>query len=654
MTATATDQDGTISTINVFYRVNGGSFVSVAMSNVGGDVYEGTIPAQGLGTVVDYYVEATDNDANSTTNPTDGAAAPYSYTVSTEVISPIADVQANAATLVGTIVVVQGQVYCPGDYKADGSVSAYIQDASGRGINIFGDTRSTGMANLNDTSNIVKVTGFVSIFNTTVELVSYDAQLISTGNPAISPSIQTTGDAALPSNEGTFIETTGVINAISDAASSGGAWNFTVNDGSGDVVIRVDDDLRPDLGTAFSLGDEITARGAGSTFGTQGQILVCSGTDIVNNGPVGDNLPPVLQSASLTSPTTVLLQFDESIDPTTGNTAANYLVFEQDTPANTTAVNSASVQFDDTQVVLTLAASIEGVRHVVRVNNVEDLNNNVIATDTQAVIADPSIVAAIVINEIMQNPFILSDTVGEWFEVYNAGGEAVDMEGWTIRDDGTNVHVIANGGPLVINPGEYKVFARDAAALALEGVTAFYQYANISLGNGADQIELVDTLTQIVDRVSYDGGPLWPDPNGASMQFDGTGDNNDPANWSSLGSPVFGSGDRGTPGAANDFVTPVPERLVDALRQNQPNPFNPVTAISFSLERRGQVSLRVYNLRGQLVRTLVDEVLEAGPHTGIRWNGTDESGRAVTSGTYFYRLETEQGTSFTRKMALVK
>ena len=53
---------------------------------------------------------------------------------------------------------------------------------------------------------------------------------------------------------------------------------------------------------------------------------------------------------------------------------------------------------------------------------------------------------ALVINEIMQNPSAVSDSNGEWFEIYNPTDAEVDINGWTIRDDGSNSHVIANGG----------------------------------------------------------------------------------------------------------------------------------------------------------------------------------------------------------------
>ncbi len=88
------------------------------------------------------------------------------------------------------------------------------------------------------------------------------------------------------------------------------------------------------------------------------------------------------------------------------------------------------------------------------------------------------------------------------------------------------------------------------------------------------------------------------------------------------------------------------------LLQNYPNPFNPETEIAYLLPEETWVSIKVYNISGQLVKTLVDEVVPAGKHT-VRWNGTGESGNTVATGVYFYRMETEKFQR-TAKMILVK
>jgi hypothetical protein len=88
------------------------------------------------------------------------------------------------------------------------------------------------------------------------------------------------------------------------------------------------------------------------------------------------------------------------------------------------------------------------------------------------------------------------------------------------------------------------------------------------------------------------------------------------------------------------------------LSQNFPNPFNPVTTIKFDMKERGPVTLRVYNVAGHLVRTLVDDVRDAAAYS-IPWDGRNNIGSEVASGIYFYKMETKV-FSETRKMVLLR
>jgi outer membrane protein assembly factor BamB len=91
-----------------------------------------------------------------------------------------------------------------------------------------------------------------------------------------------------------------------------------------------------------------------------------------------------------------------------------------------------------------------------------------------------------------------------------------------------------------------------------------------------------------------------------------------------------------------------------SLGQNSPNPFNPSTTVSYSVPEGEPtpVSLKIYDLRGRLVRTLVDETREAGEYSVI-WEGKDASGRMVSSGVYLYRIKAGDFVQ-TRKMVLLK
>jgi len=94
---------------------------------------------------------------------------------------------------------------------------------------------------------------------------------------------------------------------------------------------------------------------------------------------------------------------------------------------------------------------------------------------------------------------------------------------------------------------------------------------------------------------------------------------------------------------------------VSSLAQNSPNPFNPSTTISYTvapLESLVPVRLEVFNIRGQLIRTLVNEVVEPGEYSFF-WQGLDDHGKALSSGVYFYRLRAGNFVA-TRKMVIVK
>jgi hypothetical protein len=89
-----------------------------------------------------------------------------------------------------------------------------------------------------------------------------------------------------------------------------------------------------------------------------------------------------------------------------------------------------------------------------------------------------------------------------------------------------------------------------------------------------------------------------------------------------------------------------------ALLQNYPNPFNPSTKIEFQVQQAAQVSLSVYNLNGQFVRTLMDGYLTPR-HYSVVWDGRDMTGRLVPSGVYLYRL-TDGMHHESKRMILLK
>ncbi|OQA65258.1 MAG: flagellar basal body rod modification protein [Candidatus Diapherotrites archaeon ADurb.Bin253] len=88
------------------------------------------------------------------------------------------------------------------------------------------------------------------------------------------------------------------------------------------------------------------------------------------------------------------------------------------------------------------------------------------------------------------------------------------------------------------------------------------------------------------------------------------------------------------------------------LKQNYPNPFNSLTCINFSLPEEKETFLEIYNMRGQLVKTLINELKSSGMYN-VLWDGRDNSGHSVSSGIYLYVLKSGDKIQ-TRKMLFLK
>ena len=88
------------------------------------------------------------------------------------------------------------------------------------------------------------------------------------------------------------------------------------------------------------------------------------------------------------------------------------------------------------------------------------------------------------------------------------------------------------------------------------------------------------------------------------------------------------------------------------LGWNRPNPFNPTTTIEYSIEKDSPVNLSIFNVKGQVVRTLVDEHKPRGSYV-VSWDATNNFGEPVASGVYWYRLQTAHFTD-TRKVTVLR
>lgn len=254
----------------------------------------------------------------------------------------------------------------------------------------------------------------------------------------------------------------------------------------------------------------------------------------------------------------------------------------------------------------------------------------------------------VVVTEVMVNPSAVSDSYGEWFELYNAGSSTVSMNGWLLLDNGSNEHNVTS---ISIDSGEYIVFGRNTDSAVNGGYDADYVYSGFQLANSEDEIKLIDAEGRIVDVIEYNSS--FPYSSGASMYLKNiTYDNAVDTSWA-MSEVEYGSGDYGTPGrawddtlsTASNFDFGIPQTFV--LYPSFPNPFNPITTIKFSVETFHAMSLRIFDITGRVVETLINGEIPVGNHE-ITWNASRQP-----SGVYIVQLSNSKSIQ-TQKLILLK
>lgn len=244
-------------------------------------------------------------------------------------------------------------------------------------------------------------------------------------------------------------------------------------------------------------------------------------------------------------------------------------------------------------------------------------------------------VGDLIITEIFANPANanLSDGDGEYFEVYNTTGTAIDMQSFTIADDGSDSFTVNSS--VVVPALGYVVFNRNGDTTTNGSITTNYEYGtSMSLANSADEIILICNGVEI-DRVDYTGA--WPIEDGIAAELSlstfNSIDNDDLANWGEATNEFFTS-NFGTPGAVNDF-TLSSESLNITTFNMYPNPVSGNTLFIES-SNGASMDIVIYSTLGQQV---------------VKKNKVSSSMNISSLDTGIYIVRITQGTnSQTRKL----
>lgn len=248
---------------------------------------------------------------------------------------------------------------------------------------------------------------------------------------------------------------------------------------------------------------------------------------------------------------------------------------------------------------------------------------------------------SIIINEIMYAP---ANGKPEWVELYNPSSNTVDLQSWSFSDSDSSSPIKLADQHLYIQPNSYFVLSQ------YYSLPYYFNNENINfavfsnfprLNNSTDFIFLFDGNKNIIDKVQY--WDAWNGKEDFSLERINPGlGSNDSSNWSSS---VNLRG--GTPGKQNSiFVDVLP---ADAELFISPNPFSPdedgrddITIITYQLPfNLSQVNLKIYDIRGRLVRSLANNQPSAVNNSTI-WNGKDNDGHVCRMGIYIVFLEAIQ------------
>ncbi|MCX6150912.1 MAG: CotH kinase family protein [Ignavibacteriales bacterium] len=270
--------------------------------------------------------------------------------------------------------------------------------------------------------------------------------------------------------------------------------------------------------------------------------------------------------------------------------------------------------------------------------------------------------SSVVINEINYNSAANFDTK-DWVEIYNNTDSTIVLNGWKFKDS-NDEHVFELPSNSLLQSKNFLVMCEDTTAFKnyFPGVRNSCGNFNFGLSSQGELLRVLNCNDVLIDSLTYNPKLSWlteADGSGKTISLKNPNlQNSDLQNWAvSIGT--------GTPGKINDVYASTKESdvrgnlpLEFALFQNYPNPFNPETIINYQLPFSSWVKLKIFDVLGNEVTTLVDEDKPVGVYTYQFLISNSGKQNQLSSGVYFYLLEARQtnGSTFrsVKKMVVLK
>ncbi len=281
------------------------------------------------------------------------------------------------------------------------------------------------------------------------------------------------------------------------------------------------------------------------------------------------------------------------------------------------------------------------------------LKNSSVWSALQELKIIPENTSPVVITEINYDSEADFDTE-DWVELYNNSDADILLAGWSLKDSNdTNIFIF--GSQTILKSNSYMVVSRDTSDFKsfFPSVDNLVGNFDFKLSNDGDMVRIFSKSNLLIDSVHYDNETPWPlaaAGTGSTLELiDPDYDNTLPENWQA--SKLFG-----TPGG-DKYSSPITRVTQEQDSQNIPqifrlsqnylNPFNPTTHLKYNIAKAGVVTLKIFNIAGQEITTLVNEFKNPGTYS-TTWTAKD-----IASGIYLYQLRTKE-FSATKKFVLIK